>query len=508
MNAARVKWLALLAACWATTYALSWYHLNSVREYATSAQVYWRADEGVITLTTRTEVRHETLIARALRAVATLAGRSEPPEVRVGSAKVFTFRHGTWDVQTLDPARSPSAFPLWPYQGKFYTWDNLFVQGWNGHRLVPTEVGRAIELRQAFSRDANHYLPAGPNGSGKPYAVIQDPITLDEWHAYQSITSLPNGSHLAFTLGDKTFQISVQRGGVPADVSLTLSGEGKSWQIWQAQAAPRRVSGDEAARYLSGMPFGSWELRNQRARVGYAAVEILVVFLVLWGIFLKPMLRSASPGKLQFADADESEFPKLDRQKWNDLNARIETLGFVTVRTVKITNHLFKGISRVFLHPESNCYASTFQVFAPKAPPLAYGFTSYLEGDWSVGHGINKPQPGNAITRNKHKLSFSRPGTSPEQLYWQHLATRDRIAHDLGLAVVVPQGFETYQERSDMDMRANREGIARTNPILLALKVYRAKLKPLLQDWLGDYPKEMEARTGQKPVLGEAFAKA
>jgi len=143
-----------------------------------------------------------------------------------------------------------------------------------------------------------------------------------------------------------------------------------------------------------------------------------------------------------------------------------------------MSNAIMGGISRVLLHPKSNCYASVFQVFGPKSPGLIFGIMSYLGEDWTVGHGINKPIAGSAITRLPHRLSFSRPGMSPEQLYMEHLATRDKIAQSLGLAVVVPQGFDTYQQRSNLEAQP-RDFIRKTNPIALAFRYYWAKLKPL-----------------------------
>jgi hypothetical protein len=92
---------------------------------------------------------------------------------------------------------------------------------------------------------------------------------------------------------------------------------------------------------------------------------------------------------------------------------------------------------------------------------------------------------------------------SPEQLYAEHLAVRDRIANDLCLAIVTPHGFETYQERSTQATQISRDLIRKTNPIVIFFKYRWAKCKPLSNDWLGDYPKEMEARTGQKFVPGE-----
>jgi hypothetical protein len=258
------------------------------------------------------------------------------------------------------------------------------------------------------------------------------------------------------------------------------------------------------AAYLNAPPLFPGAAANTAQSLWLDLGGTLLWLILVWAIFIRPMLLNVAQPAVQFLDANPDDFPKLDRTAWDDYSAQLEALGFVQVRDVKTSNAVAGGISRVFLHPESGCYGSVFQVFARRAPELSFGFLSYLGEDWSIGHGISKPIPGQAITRLPHRLGFSRPGMSPEQLYAEHLAARDKIAHDLGLAVVTPQGFETYQERTDLEAQQRRDVIRKSNPVVLAMKVYWAKLKPLPMDWLGDYPREMEARTGQKFVMTEA----
>jgi hypothetical protein len=508
MNAARLKWLALLAAMFVVSYAVSHYRSNTVREYVTSASVYWRADQAVIAITTGAEVRSEGLIPKALSLVRSVAKLpADRPEIRVGAARVFTFHNGAWNDVKLSPMASPISFPLWPYNSHFYTWDKRQrVSEWNGYLLVPVSPRRAAELREAFPDDPANYLPAGSGKLPQTYDVLQDVITRDEWHSYQHIASQPEGKQLAFPVGDKTFQIVVQRDHHPAsagEVTLLLNGGGSSLPLFQAQTAARSVSGAEMIRYFAA-PALLLELPANRTRRLWLDVGgSVLALLLIWAIFLRPMLLTVAPPTMDFTDATESEFPKLDRARWDDYTAQLEALGFIRVRDVKLSNAILGGISRVLLHPQSDCYASVFQLFGPKSPGLLFGIMSYLGEDWTVGHGINKPIAGSAITRLPHRLSFSRPGMSPEQLYMEHLATRDKIAQSLGLAVVVPQGFDTYQQRSNLEAQARRDFIRNTNPIALGFRYYWAKLKPLSNDWWGDYPKEMESRTGQKFVPGE-----
>ena len=511
MNAARMKWIVLMAAFVVSINFVSGFRSRTVREYATSAQLYWHADQAIVTVTTAAEVRDESLAATVIEAVRERI-KLEPskPQLRVGAAYVYTLQNGRWRTQLLDPVDAPKSFPLWPYNGELYTWNDTAatttptVYQWQKGELIPVSAERAALLREAFPHDPANYMAAGP---AHAYDVMQDAITRDEWHAYtnlvsQANASQANGSPLAFPVGDKTLELIASRSS-KGELSLAVRDSGRATQLWQAQSATRTVSRLELMGYLAA-PVLSHTTPQERLHNKWIEFggSLLAIFLV-WAVFLRPLLLTGVPASIQFADANENEFPKLDHVRWNEYRERLAELGFVHVRDFKLANSLHGGISRLYLHPETHCYGSIFQVFAPGAPGLLFGFMSYIGEDWTVGHGVNKPMPGSIVNRLKHTLSFARPGSSIEQLYHEHVAKRDEISAGLGLAVVQPQGFETYQERSNLDAKARRDVVKR-NAILLAAKVYLAKFRPLSNDWLGDYPKEIQERTGQKFVPSEA----
>jgi len=503
MNAARLKWFALLGLFALTTHAVSHYRAYSVREHLTSARVYWHADRAFITITSAAEVRSEGLAMMLVRVVGErMKLTTFKPDLRVGSAKVFTCDAGAWTDAALLPVRSPGDFPLWPYNGKFYTWDNRqLVRMWDGHQLLPVPMDRFRELHQSFPHDPNNFIPAGTGAASRSYDVVQDVITREEWHAYQNIASLPPGKPVEVPVGSKSFEILVQRspssGAFASDVSLSLRDGVHTISLWQAQPKPRTVGAMEAFRYLSAAPLSADSAAEYVKRYKWDSRATLIAIFVVWAVFLPTLLLSTVPSKIQFADADEADYPKLDRVRWNDYSQKLEALGFVRVRDFKIANGVMPGISRLYLHPELNCYGSIFQVFSNNSPGLLFGYMSYIGEDWTVGHGINKPLPGSAVNRLKHRLSFTHLGASPAELLPEHIALRDQVSQGLGMAVVVPQGFDTYQERSDLETKARRD-LIRRNPFLLAAKVYLAKVKAPSINWWGDYPKEMEARTGQK----------
>lgn len=259
MSSAKLKWIALLAACLLTLYALSRYHDDSVREYLTSAQVYWRADQTIITITTAAEIRSEGLLDRALRIARRWTNLPERrPDLRVGAAHVFSLQKGSWRDHRLQPSLSPQSFQLWPYNGHLYTWDNPQTpHEWNGQVLLPVPQQRAVDVQTAFPDDPNNLLPAGTGVSPRPYDVVQDVITRDEWHAYRNIASLPEGKHLLFPADGKVFDLFIQRSHVSnsiGEISLTLSESGRYLPLWQAQPQPQVVSAAEFAQYRNAPP--------------------------------------------------------------------------------------------------------------------------------------------------------------------------------------------------------------------------------------------------------------
>jgi hypothetical protein len=220
-----------------------------------------------------------------------------------------------------------------------------------------------------------------------------------------------------------------------------------------------------------------------------------ISLILLVGMVLKPILLNVAPPKVEFRDANLDDFPALDRKSWEDYSAKLRKMGFVQLRDATTSVAVASGVFRVFLHPKTNCYGNVHQTFATGAPPLGLSFSSFLGEDWSVGHTTTVLIPGQPITRTGRTIGFSRPGMSADQLYQLHLAMRERIAAGLGMAVVTLKGFETYQTRTDAAQRANL--------ILILLQPMWAKIRPIPNDWWGDFPNEYEARTLQEFVPGE-----
>jgi hypothetical protein len=496
MNVTRLKWLALLLVFYHLPQLINHFHANTVREHLASARVYWTADRAIITVTTTSEACRESWVAHVLRLGALkLKVASAQPVDRVGAAHIFVCQNATCEDAKLESIGFLQDLPLWPYGGKFYTWDwRQRVFQWNGTTLAVVPFARASELYNAFPGEPNNFSPA--NGS-RPYDVIQDVVSREEWHAYQDLASLPSGSRVSFPVNGMAEEIVVQRDRAQ-EASLSLVAGGKTIPLWQAQSDPRFVKDAEIARYMMALPVGPSFGRRVSTNNPFEAAAGVIIWIVLLGIFLKPIFFTFTKATMKYADADPKDFPKLDRNLWDDRCQRMEALGFVFVRDMKLSEALMSNIQRLYLHPQSRCYGAVFQVFSKGAPGLSIWFSSYLGEDWTIGHGDTKPSSGNVMTRTSHKLSFNRPGGSLEDIYTEHIATRDRIAQELGLNIVTPSGFETYEERSNLEAAARHKLLKKSISLLIPVKVLMARVKPLPNDWLGDYPKEVESRTGLK----------
>jgi len=223
--------------------ALNFIPRRTAQTYVKSVQVYWRADQAMLTMTT-TEVTHEqswlmTGLGWLGKQVGMLLGGGKM-EAKPGAAHVYRWTGKTWDHQTIPASAAPHILVMWPYGGKFYTWDDAkVVQTWNGRALEPTKPERAAELRASFPNNPNNYLAAG-KASHQPYSIVQDVITRDEWHAYMGVTAMANGAKLSFPAGENTFELQVQRavsqdGESPAELTIMLKGPGLDLKLWPQQ---------------------------------------------------------------------------------------------------------------------------------------------------------------------------------------------------------------------------------------------------------------------------------
>lgn len=482
---------------------------RSIEEHVLSAQAYWSGDQAIVTVTTKAELRNLSALSR----ITSLVGNSSPGVMHVGKAHVYTWKNGSWTHVELPVKGAPAQFELWPYNGKLYTWDYLHtVREWNGQALVAVPRQRAEELEKSFPEDENNYVPAGADGAHHEYAVLQDPISRDEWHGYDVLAMQKGAEKLPLAVGDSNFELNVGRTAPKAGrteiVALSINGPGGTMKLWEPATGARTISATEYLSYAAG-PFlpqtrdemanrGLGTLKNIAASVG----AIFLIWLFAMGA-IKPALLANTPETMEFAEVRAVDYPSLDVARWLDYTRRLEALGFVLQKDLTIVNgpgKRFRSIARIMVHPTANCFADVHQIFIASSPGLRCGLGSYLGEDWAVGIGDDPPNPGSAITRMGQKISYSCPGMQVEEMFRKHIETRDKIAADLGLPVMKISGVDCYIERANREAAVRRETLKKSNVYVLLLRFYKAKIQKTYE-WLGDYPKIVEERTGHAPTV-------
>ncbi|HVP63316.1 MAG TPA: hypothetical protein VMT82_00385 [candidate division Zixibacteria bacterium] len=223
----RIILLAVIVVLLLAVAGLNFYRVTDVQTHLSSAQVYWQDNQAIITVSTINEVRDESYLRLLLSMVGAMPPVSTVPQI--GPAKVIVSKADGWDVIQLPKELAPKQFELWPFNSKFYTLEEGKSREWTGRALGPAPASVAGELRRSFPSDPNNYVPAGPKGSGQPYAVLQDVITRAEWHAYTGLANAQT-SNLPFELGGRKFTMKVQRSG---DVRLAVEGDKSAVTVWE-----------------------------------------------------------------------------------------------------------------------------------------------------------------------------------------------------------------------------------------------------------------------------------
>jgi hypothetical protein len=227
MSKAQIIVLAVIVVVILAVAGLNFYRVTDVQTHLSSAQVYWNDTQAIVTVSTVNEVRDQSYLHMLLSVVGIVPPAQSVPQA--GPAKVIVSKAEGWDVVQLPKELAPKQFELWPFNAKFYTIEEGKSREWTGRALNPAALPVASELRRSFPADPNNYLPAGPKGSGQPYAIMQDVITRAEWHAYTGLATAQT-ANLPFELGGRKFTMKVQRSG---DVRLTVDGDKSAVTVWE-----------------------------------------------------------------------------------------------------------------------------------------------------------------------------------------------------------------------------------------------------------------------------------
>jgi len=211
-----------------TVAGLNFYRVTDVETRLSSAQLYWSDSQAIITVSTIDEVCTQSYLYLVLSRAGVLPLMQPVPQI--GPAKVIVSKAQGWDVIQLSKDLAPQQFELWPFNSKFYTLEDGKAREWTGRALSPAPAFVTSELRRSFPADPNNYVPAGPKGSGQPYAIMQDVITRAEWHAYTGL-STASASNLPFELAGRKFTLKVTRA---PETRLLVDGDKTAVTVWES----------------------------------------------------------------------------------------------------------------------------------------------------------------------------------------------------------------------------------------------------------------------------------
>jgi hypothetical protein len=232
---------------------------------------------------------------------------------------------------------------------------------------------------------------------------------------------------------------------------------------------------------------------------------VVALPLVLVGCFIAASVKASVVRRLievlEFRTCSPADFPGLDEHDLAKYTQALEALGFrhlTDYTLVKAHDNGLNGFARLFVHDSLRCFAEVNGVFNARGPVNSLGcnLETFLEDSWSVSTCNRPARPGNYFLRRPRALWTKLPDRAPSQLLEAHREACDRVARDLGLAVVGDGSAEDYFRR---EAQANRErcGRVRSRPAWrFVLDAWLFEASPKLE-WPGDYAKIARQRHGQ-----------
>jgi hypothetical protein len=224
----------------------------------------------------------------------------------------------------------------------------------------------------------------------------------------------------------------------------------------------------------------------------WAYVVAAAAALALAGGFaLKRMLLSVVPTEVDFVAVDPARYPLADLRALAGYTALYEQLGFVPVGDYTLTATSGKvqpGFARLFVHPETGCYAEVNQLFPAGRPPtpLRSVIGTLFDDGWSLATTDREVDAVTYAMRRPRGPWTSLPGRPPAELLDHHLAFRDRLVRGLGLRPRWNTSQSAYFAYEREQAVERRRTLARRNIFVFLAEVIRHSNGPP-SEWLGDY---------------------
>jgi len=218
---------------------------------------------------------------------------------------------------------------------------------------------------------------------------------------------------------------------------------------------------------------------------------------VLWGAMrvrqaLAPVQAGNRP--LVTIDAEVAAGPLAEQLR--ALTASLEALGFVRQRDYGLAGPLgttpVRGFARLLFHPGHQCFAEINAAAGlVVSVELGVSLLTILNDGWSIA-AWGRFNPSTAglhyVRRLPRKLWKIFPGAAPDRLLAEHLAMRDPIIADLGLAIVSSPLPDVYFDEIQRATALRNEAFGHKNIIAYLVEADLYAMHPKME-WLGDYAK-------------------
>lgn len=293
---------------------------------------------------------------------------------------------------------------------------------------------------------------------------------------FNGITTVPLDSPVFVQLGDSNGRETIR---LTDDSNLWLETDATSYSALQNHAGPawRSLSGAHFANGWTSYLFG------------------LLVMLGFPYVIIRSALNRSVNSKPYFPEAKPEDFPGIDRQRLEDYSQFLTANGFKHLRdyTVASSNpsrHRPPSFARVFVHPESRCFAEVAQLFTtqPESAGMRCSFMTAFNGDWRFSTTDRVINPVTYIARRPRSLWLSRPGMSIAELLSLHGQMISQITMRLSLSVVEDVSIEGYFQRSAQAVAELNKNIGRKSVWVFPLIFqYQYQKHRRHYEWLGHY---------------------
>jgi hypothetical protein len=234
----------------------------------------------------------------------------------------------------------------------------------------------------------------------------------------------------------------------------------------------------------------------------------LLVGVGLPVLLIRRALNHATNSSIYFPEAKPEDFPGIDSEKLEYYSQFLLTNGFkflrdFTVASASPSPQRPASFARLFVNPDSKCFAEISQIFTPQreCAGMQCCFLTAFEGEWRFSTSDRVADSLTYIARRPRTLWLSRPGMACEEMLSLHLQMLTQIQMRLGLSVVDDVSIEGHFLRSTQALAELNKIVRRKSFFVLPLIIqYQYHQHRRYYEWLGNTGLNIPAFPWNPPV--------